>query len=147
MEDEDVIDSVAAIKMIEDIGRQLEALQEITPGMLCVVIHPNGNKEKIHPIEDAIDTLDMCRNALLSKYGKMMWESSDGPINKSHSEKHILTVPPEILSQIFETARAQAYKQALEDGRSVQLGTGEVEHGRCKRILRRLLGPPSSGEV
>lgn len=77
----DRVDAVAALKMLEDIIESINEFRKSTPGMIVV--------EGMHPIDECIPYLEGARFALLAKYGKMMWDTADGPIDKPHSQDNI----------------------------------------------------------
>jgi hypothetical protein len=161
--DEEIDDPVMVIKMIEDIGNQMSALQDELPPMTMLAMSPMGPKQ-IDVIEDMMDTLDQCRDRILSSYGKMLWESGDGPMNKiingepddkptkptvdqSYRQVNVSTMPSEVLAKVFSEARAEAHRKALEDGERVQSSTGDVERKRSRSLVRRLLERASGRTV
>lgn len=162
--EEDDTDPIAAILRLDDLEVQVEALRDMIPALSMMSFNPmTGQAKREHPMDDVIETFEQTRNVLLSRYGKMMWESADGvltkgereqrrkeqgdSVNQSHSEVKFHAVPAEVLAKVYAQARADAYEQATQDGECVQQGAGDEQPGRFRRLVQKLLGESSGGQV
>lgn len=164
---DEIDDPVTAIKMIEDIGNQVSALRDEIPPLTMLAMSPQGPRQ-VDVLEDVLDTLDQCRSKILSEYGRMLWDSPDGPlsivereqknvsinksepkptVDQSHSKVNVPSLSSPLLAEVFEKARAEARAKALENGKRVQQSTGSVERERSRSLVRRILDRASGRKV
>jgi hypothetical protein len=105
-------DPVRAIKLLDQIAEQLKQFIAVSPGLA----DQNGE----HPVNEIMAILYECRQVMFIRYGKMLWFTSDGPINKSFSEENLPRLSTEVLPTIPVELGTEDIIETLENGQSFQ---------------------------
>lgn len=105
-------DPVRAIKLLDDIAKLLLEFKDSSMGL--------SDEDGEHPVKHVGMVLLGCRDVMFQRYGKMLWESADGPIDKSLSKEDISNLSEKVLPDIRTKAPAKDKGEATEDGQPVQ---------------------------
>ena len=105
-------DPVAAIKILDEIAEKVHEFMQISEGLV--------DEDGDHPAFTVVNILWQCRNLMMQQYGKMLWYSPDGPIDKPHGKDDIRAMQAKVLPEVRDAIGAEAEEQGAAEGKPLQ---------------------------